>query len=114
VLPSVDPATDNGTVRIRIKNNRNLLKLGMFISVDLPVAESAQQLVVPRQAVYPDEVGEPHVYKVVGDEAEFVPVKLGAQTKDQVQILSGIEDGDKIILTGGYGLPEKTKVRVKP
>jgi hypothetical protein len=31
-----------------------------------------------------------------------------------VQILSGIEDGDKIILTGGYGLPEKTKVHVKP
>ena len=114
VLPSVDPATDNGTVRIRIKNNRNLLKLGMFISVDLPVAESSQQLVVPRQAVYPDEGGEPHVYKVVGDEAEFVPVQLGAQTKDQVQILSGIEDGDKVILNGGYGLPEKTKVHVKP
>lgn len=114
VLPSVDPATGNGTVRIRIKNSRNLLKLGMFISVDLPVTESTQVVVVPRQAVYPDEIGEPHVYRVVGDEAEFVPVQLGAQTKEEAQILTGIEEGDKVILTGGYGLPEKTKVRVKP
>ena len=114
VLPSVDPATDNGMVRVRIKNNRKLLKLGMFITVELPVAENAPMLVVPRQAVYPDEGGEPHVYKVVGEDAEFVPVKLGAQTKDQVQILSGIEEGDKIILNGGYGLPEKSKVHVKP
>ncbi|MFY9559090.1 MAG: efflux RND transporter periplasmic adaptor subunit [Terriglobales bacterium] len=114
VLPSVDPATDNGTVRIRIKNAGRLLKLGMFVSVDLPLAEAVTGLVVPRQAVYPDETGEPHVYKISGDDAEFVPVRLGAQAKDQVQILSGIAEGDKIILTGGYGLPEKTKVRVKP
>ena len=114
VLPAVDPATGNGTVRIRIKNGHNLLKLGMFISIDLPVAESAHVLVIPRQAVYPDETGEPHVYKVSGDDAEFVPVKLGAQTKEQVQILDGIADGDTIILAGGYGLPEKTKVHVKP
>ena len=114
VLPSVDPTTDNGTVRIRIKNTGRLLKLGMFVSVDLPLTETVTGLVVPRPAVYPDEVGEPHVYKVSGEEAEFVPVRLGRQTKDQVQILSGIAEGDKIILTGGYGLPEKTKVRVKP
>ncbi|MBI3475826.1 MAG: efflux RND transporter periplasmic adaptor subunit [Acidobacteria bacterium] len=114
VLPAVDPATGNGTVRIRIKNSRNLLKLGMFISIDLPVSESAHVLVIPRQAVYPDEAGEPHVYKVSGEDAAFVPVKVGTQTKDQVQILDGIQEGETIILAGGYGLPEKAKVRVKP
>jgi len=51
---------------------------------------------------------------VTGDEATFVPVQLGIQTKDQAQITSGVEDGDTIILSGGYGLPEKTKVRTKP
>ncbi len=114
VLPAVDPVTGNGTLRLRIDNGQRLLKLGMFVSVELPLNEPARALVVPRQAVYPDEAGEPHVYKVSGDDAEFVPVELGAQTKDSVQILSGLQEGDKIILSGGYGLPEKTKVRVKP
>jgi len=113
-LPAVDPATDNGAVRIRIDNAQHLLKLGMFVSIELPLKESPRDLVVPRQAVYPDENGEPHVYRVKGDEAEFVPVQLGIQTKDSVQILSGVGEGDTVILAGGYGLPAKVRVRVKP
>jgi len=114
VLPSVDPATGNGTVRIQIRNPRRLLKLGMFVSVEVPMREPVRGLVVPRQAIYPDEAGEPHVYRLAGDDAEFVAVTLGAQTTDKVQILSGLNEGDTIILTGGYGLPDKTKVRIRP
>ena len=114
ILPAVDPATGNGTVRMQIRNPGRLLKLGMFVSVELPLREPVRGLVVPRQAIYPDESGEPHVYRLSGDEVEFVPVTPGAQAADKVQVLSGLNEGDKIILTGGYGLPEKTKVRVKP
>lgn len=113
VLPAVDPATNNGTVRIRVANPRHLLKFGMFVSINLPLQENREGLVVPRQAVYPDESGEPHVYRLTGDEAESVPVKLGIQTKDESEILSGVQEGDKVILSGGYGLPGKSKVRVK-
>ena len=98
----------------RIDNTKHLLKLGMFLTVELVLKQTSISLVVPKQAVYPDEAGEPHVYKVTGDEAEFLPVQLGIQTKDQAQILSGVEEGNTIILSGGYGLPEKTKVRTKP
>src|SRR5207249_1702543 len=113
VLPAVDPVTNNGTVRIRIANPRRLLRFGMFVSVNLPLKENKERLVLPRQAVYPDESGEPHVYKIESNEAESVPVKLGIQTKDESEILSGVQEGDKVILVGGYGLPEKSKVRVK-
>jgi multidrug efflux pump subunit AcrA (membrane-fusion protein) len=110
----VDPGTNNGSVRIRLENRKHLLKLGMFASVQLPVTGGgSNRLVVPKQAIYPDESGEPHVYKVVGDEAVSVPVELGVQAKDKVEVLSGIKEGDTIIFTGGYGLPEKSKVRVK-
>jgi membrane fusion protein (multidrug efflux system) len=113
VLPAVDPATNNGTVRIRLGNPKHQLKLGMFISVNLPLKQSGPRLVVPRQAIYPDESGEPHVYKIAGDKAESVPVQLGAQSKDLIEIVSGVQEGDTVILTGGYGLPEKAKVHVK-
>ena len=113
VFPAVDPATNNGTIRIRIDNSKHVLKLGTYISVELPVSASRSALVVPRQAIYPDEAGEPHVYKVNGDEAAFVPVELGIQTKDQAEIVSGVQEGDTVILAGGYGLPEKSKVHVK-
>jgi membrane fusion protein (multidrug efflux system) len=113
VFPAVDPATNNGTVRIRIDNPQHLMKFGMYISVELPLQQKGTSLIVPIQAVYPDESGEPHIYKVTGDEAVSVPVKLGARSQTDVEILEGVQEGDTIILTGGYGLPEKSKVRVK-
>jgi RND family efflux transporter MFP subunit len=113
VLPAVDPATNNGSIRIRVDNKKHLLKFGTFLTVSLPVKQGGTTLLVPRQAVYPDESGEPHVYKVTGDQAESVAVKLGVQTKDKAEILEGVKEGDTVIVTGGYGLPEKAKVRVK-
>ena len=114
VLPAVDPATNNGTARIRIDNPKHQLKLGMFLSVALPVTQPGKALLVPKQAVYPDESGEPHVYLVSGDQAEFTAVRLGIQTQDKAQILSGVQEGDTVIVSGGYGLPQKARVRVKP
>lgn len=114
VFPAVDPATNNGTARIRVDNRNRMMKLGMFVTVELPLRYQTRRLVVPRQAVYPDESGEPRVYKVTGDEAESVAVQLGIQTKDMAEILSGVREGDKVILAGGYGLPDKAKVRIKP
>lgn len=113
VLPAVDPTTNNGAVRVRIANPKHLLKVGQYLSVALPMKENGSQLIVPRQAIYPDEAGEPHVYRVKGEDAESVAVELGVQTKDSVEVLSGVSDGDTVIVTGGYGLPEKAKVHIK-
>lgn len=113
VLPAVDPVTNNGTVRIRIENAKRLLKLGQFLSLELPMKKGGARLLVPRQAIYPDESGVPHVYKVSGDETVSVPVELGVETKDKAEIVSGVNEGDTIIVNGGYGLPEKSKVHVK-
>jgi RND family efflux transporter MFP subunit len=113
VLPAVDPVTNNGTVRIRFHNPQHLLKLGMFLSLNLPLQVAGETLVLPRQAIYPDENGEPHVYKVIGDQANAVPVKLGARSNDKVEVLEGVQAGDVVVLSGGYGLPKRSTVRVK-
>ena len=114
ILPAVDPTTNNGAVRIRIDNRSHALKLGTYVSLDLPLRQPVQRLLLPRQAIYPDPSGEPRVYRLSGNQAESVSVKLGAETKEQVEILSGVHEGDKVVLTGGYGLPDQAKVRVTP
>jgi hypothetical protein len=50
---------------------------------------------------------------VQGENAEAAPVKLGLEIKDRVELLSGAKEGETVILTGGYGLPEKAKIKVK-
>jgi Cu(I)/Ag(I) efflux system membrane fusion protein len=113
ILPAVDPATNNGTLRIRIDNAKRQLKLGQYLSIVVPLKQSGVRLVVPKQAIYPDESGEPHVYRVSGEDAESVAVKVGVQSGDKAEIVEGLKEGDTVIVTGGYGLPEKAKVHVK-
>lgn len=113
ISPAVDPTTNVGLVRIRLANPGGLLRLGMFLSAQLPLATHSNALVVPAQAIYRDENGEPRVYRVEGENAEAVPVKLGLETKGQVELLDGVKEGETVILSGGYGLGDKARVRVK-
>jgi RND family efflux transporter MFP subunit len=114
VSPAVDAATNLGVVRIRIANPDELLRLGMYLSAQITLDVHKNALTVPVEAVYRDEKGEPHVYRVEKDTATAAAVTLGIQMKDRVEILTGVNEGDTIILTGGYGLPDKAKVHAKP
>jgi hypothetical protein len=43
-----------------------------------------------------------------------VPVRKGIETKDRVEILEPVfSPGDKILVTGNYGLPDTAKVKVE-
>lgn len=113
VSASVDPQTGLGLVRIRVANATGALKLGMFLTVNMPGETHAQALVVASQAVYRDQEGRAMVYRVDGTTATAVPVKTGIEAGGRIELLSGVREGDTIILTGGYGLGEKTAVRVE-
>ena len=114
ISPAVDPATNLGLVRIRIPNPNGLLRLGVYLTAQLPLVTHSNALIVPPDAIYRDAQGQPVVYRVAGETATAVPVKLGIETHERVELLSGAQAGDTIILTGGYGLGPSAKIRVKP
>jgi RND family efflux transporter MFP subunit len=114
ISPAVDPATNVGQVRIRMANPKALLRLGVFLSARLALEVHTNALLVPSQAVYRDAEGQPEVYGVEGDAATAEPVKLGLETADQMEILSGVKEGETVILTGGYGIEKQAKVKVQP
>lgn len=114
ISPTVDPATNVGLVRIRIPNPDALLRMGMYLSAQVPIERHPKALGVPPEAVYRDDQGAPRVFRVEQDNATAVPVRLGITTTDRVELLSGVNEGDTVILTGGYGLPDKAKVKIKP
>ena len=113
ISPAVDPATNVGLARIRMANSAGMLRLGMFLTAQVPLETHRNALVAPLAAVYRDQDGNPEIYRVEGEKAEAVPVKLGLETKDRVELLSGAQEGQTIILGGGYGLPAHAKIKVK-
>jgi len=116
VSPAVDPATGVGFVRIRVPNRGGLLRLGVFLKADVPVETHSSVLTVPPESIYRDAVGQTRIFVVNQDSATAVPVKLGIETKDRVELADagGAKEGDSIILSGGYGLGDKAKVQAQP
>ena len=113
IAAQVDPATNSVPIRIRIGNAEGLLRLGMFLSAEIPVETHTKTLLVPPQAIYLDEDNKTQVYRVVGDKATSVPVKVGIETPDKTELLSGVTEGDTVILTGGSGIDKESKVSVQ-
>jgi multidrug efflux pump subunit AcrA (membrane-fusion protein) len=103
-----------GLVRIRITNAAGLLRLGMFLTAQTPLETHQQVLVVAPEAVYRDAEGQPRIFRVHADKAEAVPVKLGIETHERVELLSGGEQGEVVVLTGAYGLDSGATIKVKP
>jgi RND family efflux transporter MFP subunit len=116
VSPSVDPATGVGSVRIRVPNAKGLLRLGFFLNAEVPIDTHARALTIPPEAIYRNESGQTRVFVVNQDSAKAVPVKVGIETKDRVELADAgtIREGDNIILSGGYGLGDSAKIQVQP
>jgi multidrug efflux pump subunit AcrA (membrane-fusion protein) len=72
---------------------------GMSAVVRLQVREAADAVTVPASAVIRAD-GRDTVWVVRGGKAERVPVTLGVQGEDVVQVTSGLGDGQRIVVGG--------------
>ena len=49
---------------------------------------------------------------VQSDRAHQVSVETGIRQGDRVQITKGLSGGETVIVSGAYGLPDNTKVKI--
>ena len=113
IAPAVDPSTNVGGVRIRIANPGGALKLGMYLNAQVQVETHKNALLIPSEAIYRDESGKPIVYEVIGGVAKVADITPGIESSGKAEVLDGVKEGDTIILSGGYGLDDGTKVKIK-
>jgi len=68
---------------------------GMTVEVEIIVTRQEDALIVPLRAIQ-SEARKTYVDRIVGDDVERVEVELGVMTSSEVEILSGIEEGDVV------------------
>ena len=113
IAPAIDPGTNAALVRIRVKNPERLLKVGMFAQARIGLSEKKAVLVVPPSAVSKSDEGAA-VYVVSGEEARRTPVKIGLETPEAVEVLSGVKEGQRVLTSAIHGLAERAKLAAKP
>ncbi|MCA1586498.1 MAG: efflux RND transporter periplasmic adaptor subunit [Acidobacteria bacterium] len=104
VSPVLDPATRTAEMEVEVPNRDNRLKPGMYARVALTVDERADALVVPRPAVV-DFEGKRGVWTPSDDnKARFVPVELGMEAPERVEVIKGLKEGDQVVVVGAASL----------
>jgi hypothetical protein len=81
----------------------------MFATVYLETATHDNVLVIPRNALVLDSLGDT-VYVMVDGVAERREVKLGLRDADSVEVLDGLAEGEPLIVLGQEGLADGTPV----
>lgn len=109
IAPAVDAATNTAFARIRLANTDRLLKIGMFAQVHVGLSEKKGVLTVPPTAVARGEAGAA-VYVVAGEVATRTMVTLGLETTDAVEILDGVQEGQKVLTSAIHGLGERARL----
>jgi membrane fusion protein, copper/silver efflux system len=111
LLPEVDPQTRTLPVRVVVENTATKLAPGMFVSLEFAGQSEREQLVVPSEAVI--VTGERSVVIVAREGGGFdvADVTVGADSQGKSAILSGLEAGQKIVLSGQFLIDSEASLK---
>jgi membrane fusion protein (multidrug efflux system) len=99
VSPSSDASAHNIAVLASLPNPDGRLRPGLFAQVNLLV-EQTQSVVIPEQAIIPQD-GSFMVMRLGAEhKVEIVPVKLGQRRPGVVHIIEGVQAGDLLVVSG--------------
>ena len=98
-------------VSIEISNPDGKLKSGMFAEVKFVKDKSSDNIVLDKNAVLIDSLSE-YVYIIKDSKAERVDVTTGLDNGTYVEILTGINEGDEVVINGSSYLNNGDSVRV--
>ena len=112
---ALNPLVDAGgralVIRAQVRNQDAALRPGMFARVTLITRAEKESLVLPEEALVPQGT-EQFVFRVVEGKAVRAAVKTGQRRDSKVEILSGVDKGDMVVIAGQIRLRDGVSVRV--
>jgi RND family efflux transporter MFP subunit len=98
VAQSVDPASRAFLVQVKLSNNKKLHP-NMSCIMRISNYENTKALVVPVSVIQRTSKGTT-MYIADGNKAKLITVTVGTNSNGMVEVLSGLNAGDKVITTG--------------
>lgn len=101
----LDPVTRSAEVRVVVPNEAGELRVGQAVNARIkPSAANKRALAVPRTAIVQVD-GKPTVFVAIDDTGVVPkPIELGIQGADLVEVKSGLNEGDRVVLEGVFAL----------
>jgi HlyD family secretion protein len=114
VSPALDPGSTTVEVWVEANKRDPALKPGVTVQVSMTAKTVKDAVAVPTAAVFKNTEGSDYVLLAGTDNlAHQTPVQVGIRGTTNTQIVSGVKEGDPVIVSGGYGVPDKTKIKIE-
>ncbi|GAA0344501.1 efflux RND transporter periplasmic adaptor subunit [Bowmanella denitrificans] len=111
ISPVIDAKTGTFKVTLRVPNEDNRLKTGMFAQVKLNYDTHQNATLLPRQAIINiDDTSS--VFVVRDGVAEKIKVQTGYTEGDKVEVLNGLSGTEQVVVTGHHNLKDKAPVEI--
>jgi membrane fusion protein (multidrug efflux system) len=111
VSPYIDAQTATFPVRIRVTDDDQLLRPGMFARVAIVYERKPDALQIPRTALL-DGDGPPKVFVVQDGKALERAVQLGLSNGAMIEVVEGLKDGEQVVVVGHGALKPGASVRI--
>ena len=107
VNPQADAFSRTFAVRVIVPNRRLQLRPGFFAEVHIVLDEKKDILSVPREALVDNRV-----FVLKDSLALSMPVQVGWLTDRYAEIISGIDENAKVVISGNKALPDSARVEI--
>ena len=112
ISPALDPNSTTVEVWIEAPNSKAALRPGTTVRVEVIARIEKDAITVPSSALLKSPDGGTKVMVVDSDGvAHEREVETGIRSATDIQITKGLQAGETVVATGGYGLPDKTRVK---
>ncbi|MGB9627651.1 MAG: efflux RND transporter periplasmic adaptor subunit [Thermodesulfobacteriota bacterium] len=113
ISPTADPSTRNVRMKAIVSNPQHRLKPGFFAEVTLPIGTRTDAILIPESALFSQE-GKYYAFIVQDGVARRKEIETGIRFEGKVEILKGIQGGDRVITVGHEQLSDGMKVKITP
>lgn len=113
VYPTIDPATRTFPVEIKIANSDERVRPGMFARVTMSFGHMDHVVAPDRSIVKQSGAGDRYIYVCKDGKVSNQKVELGRRMGDKYEIISGVEDGDQVVITGQSRLTNGMEVEIE-
>jgi len=110
----ISPVSDenhNYRVELEVNNKAATLKAGTYINVAFDLGENFSALQIPKIALV-EGTKNPYIYVLNGERVSVRKITVGREIGENIEVLSGLKEGEELVTIGQINLTEGTKVTI--
>jgi RND family efflux transporter MFP subunit len=113
INPRIDVQSGTVKVTVEVFDKTRKLKPGMFVETKILISNNPKALVIPKKCVsYRNNQAFIFVFDRQARQVAKRIIKTGISEGDNIEVLDGLEEGERIVTVGVAGLKDKMKVKV--